>query len=208
MHAVFLAALVAAQAISGQLPEEPVEGVLSITLPEGQTEPMAARLFTCNEIDCAAPETFHRAAIEDGKVVDGETAFDPITVPTRWRFRSSLGVEVVHWVEAPGYWSPRVLVVAANSSFEIPLLRTGSLTGHLRTPRGPTKLLRAEITPPPPGEARAVVPIDCPVDDEGGFRCELPAGTYELKLKRDAETLLEGHTVTVAPGEALKLGTL
>ena len=188
--------------------EQPTESVISVTLPNGQTGPVAGQLFSCDAIDCTEPETFRRTTLENGRVVREEIPSDPITIPTRSHLKSSEGVEFVLWVEVPGYWSPRILVIAANAVFDLPLQHTGTLTGHLREPPSDLSPLVLEITPPPPGEARTVVPIECPLEQDQSFHCVLPVGRFDITVKHHDEGLLTLTGVTVTVGETLHLGTL
>ncbi|HEY8021768.1 MAG TPA: carboxypeptidase-like regulatory domain-containing protein [Thermoanaerobaculia bacterium] len=97
---------------------------------------------------------------------------------------------------------------------ESPGAPAGTISGRLVPPRNEA-LARGPLevhlqSPPGTPAARAIraATRSCPVDEAGGFRCDLPAGTLDLRLRREGYVPLYRWAVPVSPGEEIRLGLL
>ncbi|MEA2491761.1 MAG: hypothetical protein QOH21_3553, partial [Acidobacteriota bacterium] len=93
-------------------------------------------------------------------------------------------------VALPGWWAAPVVVEVrdADLNVTVPLVRTGSVTGHLVTPTGSRRPegLSVVVDVPPgartlPGPPSAETP--CVLAEDATFSCELPAGTLDLVFR-------------------------
>jgi hypothetical protein len=148
-----------------------------VTLPEGAPETVEGRIVV-------------RQLVAGKGVVEDVL---PLPLPARFDYGTVPGRVVEVWVEAPGYWSPRRLVVGrvAAEPVRIPLFATGVLRGKVTVPAGedlPT-LLMARFQPIHGGEAVAGVPlegrVECPISPVGEVLCALPAGTLDVRLRAE-----------------------
>jgi hypothetical protein len=179
----------------------PVSITLEIVLPEGETGPIEAHLFACGSLDCAEADTFLRNTLdEQGRHVREEIPSVVVTAPTRWTFQSAPGATSVYWVEAPGYWSPRVCFEARETRvYQIPLVPTGEITGTMAEDLQ-TDSIEALIQPPPAGDPRPSAKIPCAAPTLGTFLCSVPEGSFVLSVLANGEAVVRPRLVTVQAG--------
>lgn len=107
----------------------------------------------------------------------GETQVDLPAEGPPWRLLA----------EAPGYWSPEVLL-QPRSPVKLTLWQTGRLGGRIVAPPDAGKLEEIEVRfQSAPGPSRPEIPRStrrCPVR-EGRWECELPAGLLDLRVQAE-----------------------
>jgi hypothetical protein len=121
--------------------------------------------------------------------------------PGLWRLRA----------EATGFWSaPHDLWLAeSEEAATLALWPTGAVAGTVTTPRGtppPDEVgIRFQATPPADGPPDGS--LGCPVF-EGRFRCEVPAGTLDLRLRATGFVSHYRWGATLPSGDTLDLSRL
>ncbi len=92
-------------------------------------------------------------------------------------------------VEAPGYWAPKALIAVGSELREVSirLVPTAALTARVETADGSEELGELSVRFRLPGEATSKHGAEdekatCPIVD-GRWRCELPSGTFDLRLR-------------------------
>lgn len=120
-------------------------------------------------------------------------------------------------VVAPGFWVRRFVMAVGSSGEQVQRLEVWPL-GHvagrlvsLETPPVLPKKLAVTTLPPRITARNRAVPkgeIECPVDREGRFRCEMPAATYDLSIFAPTFIPLYSWDVTVPGGGEADLKTL
>lgn len=120
--------------------------------------------------------------------------------------------------EIPGYWSPEenVSLGSAGVSTAHPLVLwpTGKLAGSLKMLDAGEKLPKSfEVRiEPPPGKPRGSEilrgSVTCPVDDQGAWTCEAPAGTLDLAIRAAGFIPHYRWGVELAAGKTLPMGAL
>jgi hypothetical protein len=89
---------------------------------------------------------------------------------------------------ASGYWAPTHTVVLTGDTAEISctLWLTGRVSGRLDWPRGagrPSVVRVSLLQAPEAGADQLEGTFECPVGEDGAFRCTVPAGTRDLRLR-------------------------
>lgn len=171
---------------------------LRLPLPEGVEGPVAATL---------------RMTPLNGPLA-GKSHGMPIELPTRLLLTTVEGEVASLELELDGYWSPPQVVVSRVDTppVSFDFFRTGKLSGILQAPQDapvPEKLiLRFEQAAGREGER--MVPrgfVTCPVE-EGRFRCELPSGLLDLRLRAEGFVSQYFWTFPVPVGGEFPLGRL
>ncbi len=120
-------------------------------------------------------------------------------------------------VVAPGFWVRRFSFPVAGVGDQVQRLDVwplGSVVGRLvsaeKPPALPKKLVVTTLPLRSTAKNRAVPKgeIECPVDLEGRFRCEMPAATYDLSVFVETFIPLYSWDVSVAGGGETDLKTL
>lgn len=148
---------------------------------------------------------------------EARTQRQPISLPAEINHWTPRGSSRLLQLEAPGYWSPPLLLVGESreSPITLSLYPAARVSGHLEVPRGqdlPEEVeLRLEVSSRAPADA-ADPPIPrtavrCPTQ-EGGFACTVPAMRLDLRIA--AEGFVPHYRWDVSPeaGGELPLGTL
>jgi hypothetical protein len=139
----------------------------------------------------------------------GPEAVASLRVPPRSRW--SLRVEV------PGHWAAPEEVVAGEGEVtvlhRVPLWPTGTVSGSWKRPEKPAKLPREvdlRLDPPPTASARRAPrgTLTCPVDENGRWRCEVPAGRLDLAIQSPGHVPVYRWGVVLEAGKELPLGAL
>ena len=94
----------------------------------------------------------------------------------RWKFQ----------VEAERLWSPRVSVLsgAPGQHAQIDLRPLAWLEGRVKIDQGEEMPSEIELRLEEPQEGQALkIETVCPIQDQGYFACEAPAGTFDLRLR-------------------------
>lgn len=120
-------------------------------------------------------------------------------------------------ITAPGFWVRRFSFPVAASGDQVQRLEAwplGKVVGRLvsaeKPPALPKKLVVTTLPLRNSAKNRAVPKgeIECPVDREGRFGCELPAATYDLSVFAESFIPLYSWDVAVAGGRETDLKTL
>jgi hypothetical protein len=116
----------------------------------------------------------------------GKKTVESLRAPGTARFEVAVGTAVQVAVSTPGWWAPRrALYLDGPEEVLLRLWPTGFLSGELRVPEDsapPTEL--AVRFRPAPGNPVSLEEgsLDCPLDALR-FRCEIPAGVLDLRLR-------------------------
>lgn len=115
-------------------------------------------------------------------------------------------------VQVKGLWAPdvRVVPVGRGEPVILRLRRTGTVRGSLLPPRGEISTGPVAIRFESSTDAHGVDPIprssrECAVH-EGEFRCELPQGRLDLRLKARGYMPQYRWAIDIQPGRVLSLG--
>ena len=119
-------------------------------------------------------------------------------------------------LDADGFWAPEGVVEIPAEAVTIPVRvwPTGTVAGRLRYPEEPHErpewLEIALESPRANAKPRAVAGgrFDCPVDESGGFRCELPAEELDLVVRVPGFVPIYRWDVAVDATEPVDLGRL
>lgn len=148
--------------------------------------------------------------VVDGGPEHGSTL--PVEVPGAVRIEVAEGSTVRVSVSAAGYWSPPqvVHVTPAPQRIDLTLRPTGWITGTIRVP--PSEAMPGSLTlrvRPAPGSADALQEStwECDVA-EPAFRCEVPAGRADLRLRAKGFVSHYRWGVEIPAHAATPLGTL
>jgi hypothetical protein len=181
-----------------------------ITLPDGAPEEgVQGHLVT------------RLVATEKGLVEDAL----PLSLPMRLNFASPSGQVVEAWVEAPGYWSPRRLIVGREESdpVRIPLYATGRLRARVTVPPGetlptslqarfePTGVVAGKKSSKEDGAEAARMPrgvVECPIAAQGEMLCDLPAGQFDVRLRAEGYISHFRWGLKVPAGETRLVGNV
>lgn len=129
------------------------------------------------------------------------------------------GASAVLRAEVPGFWSPEVAAVGVAEPQEVTLrlFPAAVLEGRMTTPRGARPLREMVVTVDPPWQApengKASVSIPhasepCAITLSGRFRCSVPAGRLDLRLRVSGFVSLFFWDLTLQAGAAHQLGDL
>lgn len=180
--------------------QEPLtaEVPLQLTIPEGAEEPIAATLRITSLSSSSA----------------GKSHELPIELPTQRPLMIGEGVVTRLELKLDGYWSPPQVVVARENTptVSFDFFRTGTLTGTVESPQDapvPEELTLRFEQAAGRKSGRAVPRgfITCPID-EGQFRCEVPSGLLDLRLRAEGFVSRYLWTFPVPVGSELPLGRL
>lgn len=143
-----------------------------------------------------------------------------VAVPGRVAVEVPAGEVARITLSARGFWaSPQVVHVDGPSAVRAVLRPTGWIAGSLRVPGGeevPDRL-RVRVRPAPDdasgkappgaGPVPPEGPWDCPVE-EGAFRCEVPRGRLDLRLRAKGFVSHHRWSVDVPAHDTVSLGAL
>jgi len=139
----------------------------------------------------------------------------PQVVSLAERFRTDVAPRTT-WqvsVRGDGFWAPPQIVFVGEEevSRSVDVLPAGAITGEVRAPPSAklptTLLLRLR---PAPGAAKVFAEIEerCPLDSKNRFRCTIPAGSFDLRLRAAGFVTQYRWGAQVPRHRALAVGTL
>lgn len=119
-------------------------------------------------------------------------------------------------VEAAGFWSAGDLAWPDREEVTLRLLPTGPVTGRVAFPEGTDPPASLELRFAPAGELRDLgsqsMPghgsVDCPLDADHRWHCEIPTGPSDLHLHATGFASVFRFDVSIQAGEPKDLGTL
>ncbi len=112
-----------------------------------------------------------------------------------------------------GFWAPSPVVFVGEEPVtrSLELAPAGAIAGEVRAPSAaqPPKALTVRLRPAP-GAARTLPEIEesCPVDPRGHFRCALPAGAFDLRLRAAGFVTQYRWGAQIPRGRAFSVGVL
>ncbi len=140
-----------------------------------------------------------------------------------WGQSLQLDLEPGAWsitAAAPKIWIPTVSLVVSKSTStaRIPVYPAARMHGQLKIPAG-QKLpatLQVALKAAPANHGGDALDTLCPVTEQGRFSCDVPAGTYDLRLRAEgyisqfrwssrlsAETPTDWGTIDLQPGASI-----
>lgn len=148
-----------------------------------------------------------------GETADPRILRIPVPGETVTELRAGVLWQVV--VESGEVWTPPQWIVPEEGGEAAPvtlrLFPAASLTGTFvaADPESLPKTLDLRLEPSPgePGLRLPMTPLQCPVQD-GRFRCTVPAGRLDLRIKAGPTIPLYLWDVETRPGETRDLGSL
>ncbi len=160
------------------------------------SEPTRAELEVAATVVGAAPPASVTVATlsvvrEAASAEPGTALVRELPVPGRLVVEVEGGVVWRLEARAAGYFceARSVLVEPPKSTVEMLFLPTGSLVGRARVARGEAAPEEVEVrfNPPPRESPGGTSPLPassvrCPVEKNGRFRCEVPAGTVDMRI--------------------------
>lgn len=151
---------------------------------------------------------------------EAQTVRRSVGVPGQVEFDLAPGLMARVEAVAEGWWaSPIVVHLDQPAPVHVLLRPTGWIAGHLQVPRGEempaTLAVRVRRTPEAAvGRAASGTglhlpeePWRCPVE-EGAFRCEVPQGRLDLRLRAEGFVSQHRWAVEVPAHEQVSIGTL
>ncbi|HEX6086709.1 MAG TPA: carboxypeptidase-like regulatory domain-containing protein [Thermoanaerobaculia bacterium] len=137
--------------------------------------------------------------------VDGVTnavAVRSVSVPGRVELDAKEGLYVAE-LQAPGVWfSSRTISLRDGATIDLPVRPTGTLTGRSAPPEGAVSVRFTDSADP-----EITGQVLCATAG-GAFRCELPAGTLDLRIARQGQVPHYRRQVSVTAGKAESLGSV
>ena len=154
-----------------------------------------------------------RAVLQDREAAAGtpvEKRFD-LQAPGQHEIELPTGIWMLA-ANAQGYWSPEQLLSVEGqlSGAVLLLFRTGTLQGNVIPPRGEEmpESLKIRLRSAPNAEVEVAQTIfSCPVESDGSWNCEIPAGQLDLGIRARGfithylwgETIPPGGTHELSP---------
>lgn len=150
----------------------------------------------------------------------GDELTFPVEVPGSYRLEIPSDKHWLVSLELEGFWTaPQTL--EGDSSLDFELRRTGPVSGLADLPEGSTPPSTVSVwfqTAPqapaalpgsaPPGPEATRFRIDCPMEEDGAWECELPHGRLDLKLELAGLAPVYLWDVRIDPADRLQLGRL
>ncbi len=146
--------------------------------------------------------------------------------PLRWAVTSAAPISLSlpvgsKWevsADLPGFWVQRQTAIVGTpdkpSHLTLSLWPLGTVSGVVKIKgKGiplPKQILVKTLTPPAflnrPATPKGA--MDCPVDEKGGWRCSLPAATFDLVISAEGMIPVYRWGVQIPAGKTLPLGSI
>jgi Carboxypeptidase regulatory-like domain len=132
-----------------------------------------------------------------------------------WGQPLQLDLEAGAWsitAAAPKTWSPTVNLVVSKSAstVRIPVYPAARMQGQLKVPAGQTlpSTLQVALKAAPAGGGGDALNALCPVIEQGRFACDVPAGTFDLRLRTEGYISQFRWGIRLSPEAPLSWGTI
>jgi hypothetical protein len=146
----------------------------------------------------------------DGK---GEQEHFRLFIPAFYQWSSTKGSVIEYWLEAPGWWSPRTILIADGTGRQetLRIFKTSFLEGKVLFGKEETPSKEIEVRFEQTASMKAETPIPqgtivCPVEN-GAFRCAVPLGDLDLRIRSEGFVAHYFWSIKVRKEEPTSLGT-